>query len=102
MTPSPEQPGSPQAPKPWWKHGYVWLIIAGPLTVVIAGFFTLYLAIRTPDPVVTEDYYRQGLEINRTLEARERALSSAPAQQARNHAATGALPPSREGAAAKP
>ena len=59
------------------------LSIAGPLTVVIAGFFTLYLAIRTPDPVVTEDYYRQGIEINKTL-----GTENVPAIQARNHAAT--------------
>jgi uncharacterized protein len=34
---------------------------------------------------VAEDYYRQGIEINKQL-ARERAML--PATQARNHAAT--------------
>ena len=90
----------PAAP-PWWTFGHVWLVIAGPVIVVIAGFVTLYLAISTPDPVVSEDYYRQGIEINR----REGAASAnpsalAPAIQARNHAATG-VPPA-PGAAAKP
>jgi uncharacterized protein len=33
---------------PWWKYGYVWLIISGPLVVVIAGFITLYLALSIP------------------------------------------------------
>ncbi|HNV89263.1 MAG TPA: FixH family protein [Methylotenera sp.] len=73
----------------WWQYGYVWLIIAGPLLVVIAGFITLYLAIRTPDPVI-DDYYRKGIEINKTLNAERDSL--APAGQARNHAATGIKP----------
>lgn len=80
--------------QPWWTHGHVWLIIAGPAVVVIAAFVTLVIAIRVPDPVVAEDYYRRGLEINKTL-AEQKAL--APAMQARNHAAT---PVSAEGASA--
>lgn len=71
---------------PWWKHGHVWLLIAGPATVIVAGIATLMLALRTPDPVVAEDYYRRGIEINKTLAAQDRALM--PAQQGRNHAAT--------------
>lgn len=73
--------------KPWWKYAHVWLIIAGPLAVVIAGFVTLAIAIRVPDPVVADDYYRRGLNINKTL-ADEEAQKLAPAMQARNHAAT--------------
>ena len=71
--------------QPWWHYGHVWLIIAGPAAVVVAGFITLAIAIRIPDPVVAEDYYRRGLEINKTL-AEQKAL--APAMQARNHAVT--------------
>lgn len=76
-------PASPGAP--WWSFGYVWLVIAGPAAVIVAGFVTLWLAVRTPDPVVDADYYRRGIEINKTLE-REKSLL--PALQARNHAAT--------------
>jgi uncharacterized protein len=75
--------------KPWWRFGYVWLIIAGPLVVVIACFITLYLAISRPDPAV-DDYYRKGIEINKTLDAERDSL--APALQARNNAATGIKP----------
>jgi uncharacterized protein len=82
-------PHSQQDPQPWWTHGHVWLIIAGPAAVVIAGFVTLAIAIRIPDPVIAEDYYRRGLEINKTL-AEQKAL--APAMQARNHAATPVMP----------
>lgn len=71
--------------KPWWKFGYVWMIIGGPSVVIVASFITLYLAIKTPDPVV-ENYYVKGIEINKTLAAEE---ALAPAMKARNHAATG-------------
>jgi hypothetical protein len=77
-------------PSPWWKFGHVWLVIAGPAVVVVAGFVTLFIALNWPDPVVAEDYYRQGIEINKTLEAK--ASSLAPAMLARNHAATGTVP----------
>ncbi len=71
---------------PWWRHGHVWLVIAGPVVVVLAGVATVWIAVRTPDPVVAVDYYRRGIEINKTLAEQGRGL--APALQARNHAAT--------------
>ncbi|MFN7855872.1 MAG: FixH family protein [Acidovorax sp.] len=81
---------APQTPTPhaaaWWKFGHVWLVIAGPVIVIIAGFVTLWLAISRPDPVVAEDYYRQGIEINKTLDGADKSLL--PAVKARNHAAT--------------
>lgn len=80
----------------WWQFGHVWLLIAGPSAVVVAGIATVYLALARPDPVVSEDYYRQGLELNKTLEAGH-AAALAPAVQARNHAATGAVSPSKPG-----
>ena len=76
--------------KPWWNYGYVWLIISGPLLVVIAAFITAYIAVTRPDPVIDNDYYRHGIEINKTLN--EQRDSLAPAIQARNHAATGLKP----------
>ncbi|MEI8030016.1 MAG: FixH family protein [Comamonadaceae bacterium] len=78
----------------WWKFGHVWMILAGPAVVVVASFITLYLAVTRPDPVVTEDYYRQGIDINKTLDQKANAANAAslaPALQARNHAATGVL-----------
>ncbi len=80
----------PMAVQPWWKFGHVWMVLAGPAVVVVAGFVTLYLAVRTADPVVSEDYYRKGIEINKALATD--ASSLAPAIQARNHAATGVVP----------
>jgi hypothetical protein len=76
---------TPPSSQPWWKYGHVWLVIAGPAVVVVAALVTAWLAMRSPDPVVAEDYYRRGVEINKTL-AKNKALL--PAMQGRNHAAT--------------
>lgn len=75
--------------RPWWKYGYVWLIISGPAVVVVAGFYTLWLAVNSPNPILSDDYYSRGIEINKTLETPEKSL--APALKGRNHAATPAL-----------
>jgi len=72
--------------KHWWQYGYVWLIIVGPMVVIVASFITAYLAITRPDPAI-DDYYRKGIEINKTLDAQQNSM--APAIQARNHAQTG-------------
>lgn len=73
-------------PQPWWRYGHVWLIISGPAAVVVASLVTGYIALTRPDPVVSEDYYRQGIEINKTLAHGSKA--TLPALQGRNHAAT--------------
>ena len=52
---------------PWYRHHYVWLLIAFPAIAVVAGFITLFIAIRSNDGLVVDDYYKQGLEINRTF-----------------------------------
>jgi hypothetical protein len=79
-------PAAPEVSPPWWKFGHVWMLIAGPAIVVVAGFVTLWLAISQPDPVVTEDYYRKGIEINQTLDSNAQRL--VPAVTGRNHAVT--------------
>jgi len=58
----------------WYREPLVWLIVSFPLTAVIAGFFTLYLAIQSKDGLVVDDYYQKGKEINMSL-ARDRAAA---------------------------
>jgi len=82
---------NPSPATPWWKFAHVWMVIAGPAIVVVASCVTFYLAASGKDPVLDEDYYRKGLEINKTLQANPASL--APATQARNHAATGVKEP---------
>lgn len=85
---------SSPASRPWWAHGYVWLLLAGPAIVVVAGFYTYYLAVRSPDPVLPTHLPTQVQNPQTT------GISEAPAVQARNHAATGSLP--APGPASKP
>ena len=45
---------------PWFKQFWPWFIIALPASVVVASFFTLWLAVSNPDYlVVDEDEYQQ-------------------------------------------
>ena len=46
----------------------VWMIIMIPLSAVIMGGVMLTLAVSSDDGLVTDDYYKKGLRINRTLE----------------------------------
>jgi hypothetical protein len=88
---SENQQSVPAKSLPWWKYKYMWLVVGGPAIVVLASFFTLYLAVTRPDPVMDQNYYQKGLELNKTMGANLNSL--APAMQARNHAATGVPAP---------
>lgn len=48
--------------------------MTGPLVVVVAGIFTAWIAYTRADPLVTEDYYRKGLQAGHTLASNERAV----------------------------
>ena len=85
------QQGIISSPKPWWKFGFVWMVFAGPAIVVIASFITFYLAVTSPNELVTEDNFRQGIDMNSSASDAEKAASLAPALKARNHAQTGVV-----------
>jgi hypothetical protein len=76
---------SPSTGRPWWSYGHVWMVIAGPLLVVVASFVTFYLAAHGQDPVLSTS-----APVTQAETGGGNAL--APALQARNHAATGELP----------
>jgi len=66
-------------PSPWWRHRMMWLVVGGPLAVVVAATVTAVIAVRGADTV---------LPVNET----QASQGTAPALQARNHAATPAAP----------
>ena len=78
-----------QAPvaRPWWRYGMVWMVISGPLVVIVAGIATAVIAFRGADPVVT----------SRPAGAPtvQQPLDLQPAMVGRNHAATGTAPAPR-------
>ena len=53
--------------QPWYREPWPWILMAGPAIVVVASLITAWLAIRSEDGLVTDDYYKQGLAINQTL-----------------------------------
>ncbi len=70
------EPGASSGP--WWRHGMMWLVVGGPLVVVVAAIITAVIAIRGADPLVEEP-------------AAQRTSADGPqvpAMRARNHAAT--------------
>lgn len=61
--------------EPWYRQFWPWFLIALPGTVVIAAFVTLYIASRHADDLVVDEYYKDGLAINRQLEKRAAAAA---------------------------
>jgi len=80
------------APRPWFREPMVWMVIGGPLAVVLASLVTVTLAVKNPDPVL--DRKPVALPDPAVLEKlsppeREALLSSLlPAQKGRNHVAS--------------
>ncbi len=59
--------------EPWYRQFWPWFLILLPASVVVAGLFMLYIANRGADDLVVDDYYKNGLAINRQLEKKERS-----------------------------
>lgn len=59
--------------KPWYKQFWPWFLISLPMSAVIAGITTIIIAMDEPDGIVVDDYYKQGLAINRTLSSEKMA-----------------------------
>jgi uncharacterized protein len=71
-------PATPAVPEPWWRVGFVWLVVGGPLTVVVAALVTAAIAVAGAEEVLTD----APADVSRTDAA------ALPAMQGRNHAAT--------------
>ena len=65
----------PMDARPWYRHRWPWLLMAGPALVVVAGAVTTWLAVRSDDGLVADDYYKRGLAINQQIERGERAAA---------------------------
>ena len=60
---------------PWYKHRWPWLLMSGPLVVMVAGFVTMWISFSGADALVVDDYYKQGKAINKDLR-RDRMASN--------------------------
>ena len=65
---------------PWFKQPIFWMLMAGPMIVVVAGFFTFYLAQKGENDMVSDDYYKEGkyinMQIERDVEATKRHINA--------------------------
>jgi hypothetical protein len=60
--------------RPWYRVPWPWILMSGPFVVVVASLATLWIAVANDDPLVVDNYYKEGLAINRVLE-RDRAAA---------------------------
>ena len=73
--------------RPWYKEFYVWMVIAGPVSAMLACAVTAIYILQGPDTVVSENYYQEGLALAKEVELALPAMQ--PAKTGRNHSATG-------------
>ena len=66
-----------QAIEPWYRQFWPWFIFGLPAVVVVACMFTIYIAVTNPDSLVKDNYYREGLAINRDLAKQQAAKALA-------------------------
>ena len=64
---------------PWYRQRWPWLLMIGPVWVIVGGIIMVTLASGRPDALVVDDYYKQGKAINQDL-SRDRAAAAIGAQ----------------------
>lgn len=84
---APQPPGTRTA---WRSVPLMWFVVGLPLAVVVAGFVTLAIAIRSSDDVVRDDFRKDGLAIYADP-ARDAAAAEAGARAVLEVDASGTL-----------
>ena len=69
----------------------MWMVVGGPLAVVIASVITYVLVVRGSDPVLERDPISEAQRVGKELTPEQRE-SLAPALKARNHVASPVVP----------
>lgn len=59
----------------WFKQPWAWFTFSVPAATVVAGLYTLGIAFKNADPLVTDEYYKEGLAINQVLDKEHLAES---------------------------
>ncbi|WP_267897794.1 FixH family protein [Neisseria chenwenguii] len=66
--------------KPWYKQFWPWLLMAGPIFVVIASVSMFFVAKFSMTDLVTDDYYKDGkhidIQLHRDEEASKRRIQA--------------------------
>lgn len=93
---------SPAATPPsvaWWRVPHMWLVVGGPLIVVVASLVTVAIAVNHADPVLDKAVFeRDRAAASASLQGQAKSdalIQLQPAHQARNHAASPVVPQER-------
>ena len=70
-------PVAPRIAERWHEEPLAWMVFGLPAVVVVASFITLGIAIKSADSLVVDDYYKEGLEINKVLVREDHAKAAA-------------------------
>lgn len=96
---SPSAPAVLKTPNlAWWRVPQMWLVVGGPLAVVVASLVTAWIAVQHADPVLDKTAFQRDRQAAMVLEGQARAdalIKLQPAHQARNHAASPVVPKDR-------
>jgi uncharacterized protein len=89
LRPLPE-PGGDATPlqRRWFREPMVWLVISGPLVVVIASIASAIVAWKHIDPVIVDPVQGRVHLADDMAVTKDPKHVLAPAQRARNHAST--------------
>jgi len=58
---------------PWYKQNWLWFVLSIPIASVILSSIMIYFALTGEDSLVNDNYYKDGLAINRKLEQDQKA-----------------------------
>ena len=76
---------------PWYRQFWPWFIIALPAAVVVASLTTVFIAFNNADSMVNDDYFKEGMAINMSLEQDKLATQMQLSARLRWDSATGDL-----------
>jgi hypothetical protein len=62
---------------PWNKEPMVWLLIALPTLAVIGSILTIWIAASKPDPLVSEEFKKEGMAVEQIADRERRAAELA-------------------------
>ena len=92
---SPAVAAAPVPPVAWWRVPHMWMVVGGPLAVVVASLITAFIAVTHADPVLDKAVFERDREAAQVLQGQAKAdalIKLQPAHQARNHAASPVVP----------
>jgi len=96
MNPASRPNSRPARSSAWWREPIMWMVVGGPLVVVVAGIATAVIAVKGADPVLDKEAFERDLKAaTASLDGQaktEALIKLTPAHQARNHAASPVVP----------